>query len=107
MKIDEFKKAIKGLIREEVKKIVSEEVSKAMGKVLVEMVKEIKMNDKKQKIVESSSPQTSFISTREVEEPQNPEPAIFYADRIAVGLLLVLRLMNRAGLRPRFFPSRR
>jgi len=42
MKIDDLKKAIRGLIREEVKKVVAEEVSKAMGKVLVEMVKEIK-----------------------------------------------------------------
>jgi len=45
MKIDEIKKAIRGLIREEVKKAVAEEVSKAMGKVLVEMVKEIKTNN--------------------------------------------------------------
>ncbi len=46
MKIDEFKMAIKSLIKAEVKKAVAEEVSKAMGKVLVEMVKEIKSNDK-------------------------------------------------------------
>ncbi len=46
MKIEEFKKALKGIIREEVKKIVAEEVSKAMGKVLVEMVREIKSSDK-------------------------------------------------------------
>jgi len=46
MKIDDLKKAIRGLVREEVRKAVAEEVSKAMGKVLVEMVKEIKSNDK-------------------------------------------------------------
>jgi hypothetical protein len=45
MKIEELKKAIRGLIRAEVKKAVSEEVSRAMGKVLVEMVKEIKSNN--------------------------------------------------------------
>lgn len=53
MKIDELKKAIRGLVREEVRaalseevrRAVSEEVSKAMGKVLVEMVKEIKSNN--------------------------------------------------------------
>ena len=45
MKIDELKKAIRHLVRQEVKKIVAEEVSKAMGKVLVEMVKEIKSNN--------------------------------------------------------------
>lgn len=42
MKIDELKIALKSMIRAEVKKAVAEEVSKAMGKVLVEMVKEIK-----------------------------------------------------------------
>ncbi len=51
MKIDDLKKALKGLIREEVKRAVAEEVSKAMGKVLVEMVKEIKSNPS-QRIVE-------------------------------------------------------
>ena len=45
MKIEELKKAIRNLVRQEVKKIVAEEVSKAMGKVLVEMVKEIKSNN--------------------------------------------------------------
>jgi hypothetical protein len=45
MKIEELKKAIRHLVRQEVKKIVAEEVSKAMGKVLVEMVKEIKSNN--------------------------------------------------------------
>ena len=52
MKIDELKQAIKGLIRNEVKKAVAEEVSRAMGKVLVEMVKEIKANDSLPKLVE-------------------------------------------------------
>lgn len=42
MKTEDLKIIIRNLIREEVKKVVAEEVSKAMGKVLVEMVKEIK-----------------------------------------------------------------
>lgn len=42
MKVEALKKVLKTLIREEVKKAVAEEVSRAMGKVLVEMVKEIK-----------------------------------------------------------------
>lgn len=52
MKAEKLKIAIRNLIREEVKKIVAEEVSKAMGKVLVEMVKEIKTTSKKP-IIES------------------------------------------------------
>jgi len=55
MKIDELKRAIQGLIRTEVKKVVAEEVSKAMGKVLVEMVKEIKSNDSIPRIIEEST----------------------------------------------------
>lgn len=42
MKAEDLKIAIRKLIREEVKKVVAEEVNKAMGKVLVEMVREIK-----------------------------------------------------------------
>lgn len=53
MKIDELKKAIRGLVREEVKRAVAEEVSKAMGKVLVEMVKEIKSDKSTPRSVES------------------------------------------------------
>lgn len=54
MKIDELKKAIRGIVRDEVKRAVAEEVSKAMGKVLVEMVKEIKSNPTQPRIVEES-----------------------------------------------------
>jgi hypothetical protein len=63
MKTEEFKKAIKLLIREEVKKAVAEEVNKAMGKVLVEMVKEIKINNKAP-IVESEEPLQEIIHTK-------------------------------------------
>jgi hypothetical protein len=52
MKIDELKKAIRGLIREEVKKIVAEEVNKAMGKILVEVLKEVKSSNSSPDIVE-------------------------------------------------------
>ena len=45
MKTEELKRVLEILIRKEVKKVVAEEVSKAMGKVLVEMVKEIKSNN--------------------------------------------------------------
>jgi len=55
MKIDELKKAIRGIVRDEVKRAVAEEVSKAMGKVLVEMVKEIKSNPNQPRIVEEST----------------------------------------------------
>jgi hypothetical protein len=54
MKIDELKIALKSMIRAEVKKAVAEEVSKAMGKVLVEMVKEIKTNNPAPRIVQES-----------------------------------------------------
>jgi len=65
MKIDELKKAIRILVREEVKKAVAEEVSKAMGKVLVEMVKEIKTNDKPRQITETvEEPLEEIIHTR-------------------------------------------
>lgn len=42
MKAEELKKALRAIIKEEVRKAVQEEVSRAMGKVLVEMVREIK-----------------------------------------------------------------
>lgn len=54
MKIDELKIALKSMIRAEVKKAVAEEVSKAMGKVLVEMVKEIKTNNPTPRLVQES-----------------------------------------------------
>ncbi len=47
MKAEDLKIAIRKLIREEVKKVVAEEVNKAMGKVLVEMVREIKETPKR------------------------------------------------------------
>ena len=71
MKIDEFKKAIKGLIREEVKRTVAEEINKAMGKVLVEMVKEIKSNNSTSKIVEEKT-ETSNNSVAEI-NTKNPK----------------------------------
>jgi len=65
MKIDDLKKAIRTLVREEVKKAVAEEVSKAMGKVLVEMVKEIKTNDKPRQIAEAvEEPLEEVIHTK-------------------------------------------
>jgi len=63
MKIDELKKALKHLIREEVKKVVADEVNKAMGKVLVEMVKEIKANNNSPTIVEEVEHST-IINTK-------------------------------------------
>lgn len=66
MKVEDFKIAIRKLIREEVKKIVAEEVNKAMGKVLVEMVREIK-EAPKQVITESVS---------SIEEPSQSQAAI-------------------------------
>ena len=45
MKTEELKRVLEILIRKEVKRVVAEEVSKAMGKVLVEMVREIKSNN--------------------------------------------------------------
>ena len=70
MKIDELKKAIRGLIRVEVKKAVAEEVSRAMGKVLVEMVKEIKSNGQSPTVVndnDNSSDRKDYIE-REIEK---------------------------------------
>ncbi len=65
MKIDDLKKAIRILVREEVKKAVAEEVSKAMGKVLVEMVKEIKTNDRPRQIAEAvEEPLEEIIHTK-------------------------------------------
>ena len=67
MKIDELRKAIKALVREEVKKAVAEEVSRAMGKVLVEMVKEIKVNNPPKKVVEEEieqPEQTPILQTK-------------------------------------------
>ena len=71
MKLDDLKKAIRILVREEVKRIVydevkqavTEEVNKAMSKILVEMVREIKSNDKSQTIVEST-PAPTVINTK-------------------------------------------
>lgn len=66
MKKEQLLLAIRQLIKAEVKKAVTEEVSKAMGKVLVEMVKEIKANDKKPMV-------RDFVSTQEIEDSENPE----------------------------------
>jgi hypothetical protein len=64
MKIDDLRKALKTLIREEVKKAVTEEVNRAMGKVLVEMVKEIKLNDKRNIIESTEEPLQEVIHTK-------------------------------------------
>ena len=65
MKVEDLKKALRILVREEVKKAVAEEVSKAMGKVLVEMVKEIKTNDKPRQITETiEEPLEEVIHTK-------------------------------------------
>jgi len=50
MKITELKQAIRKIIKEE----VSAEVNRAMGKMLVEMVKEIKLSDRTSTIMEES-----------------------------------------------------
>src|SRR5579862_579813 len=52
MKVDDLKKVIRLLVREEVKKAVSEEVNAAMSRILVEMVKEIKSDRPRQTIAE-------------------------------------------------------
>src|SRR5271168_3173264 len=54
MKLNELKTTLRALIREEVKKVVADEVNKAMGKVLVEMVKEIKYSPSENKTVNES-----------------------------------------------------
>lgn len=68
MKIDELKKAIRGLIREEVKKVVAEEVNRAMSKVLVEMVKEIKSNNPAPSIVNNNGGEREDYTEREIEK---------------------------------------
>jgi hypothetical protein len=69
MKIEELKKAIRHLVRQEVKKIVAEEVSKAMGKVLVEMVKEIKSNNPSP-IVEEVEEAPSRVAVLQTKNPK-------------------------------------
>ena len=73
MKIDELKKALKSIIREEVKRVVAEEVSKAMGKVLVEMVKEIKSNNPAPTIV---SERRDVVGQNVEYEPETTEMPI-------------------------------
>ncbi len=65
MKIDQLKNALRNMIREEVRKSVADEVQKSMGKILVEMVREIKASDK-QKLIESSNEEspTEIIHTK-------------------------------------------
>lgn len=70
MKIDELKKAIRHLVREEVRKAVAEEVSKAMGKVLVEMVKEIKVNNPPKKVVEEEIEQPDETPILQTKNPK-------------------------------------
>lgn len=58
MKINELRNAIRQIVKEEVRTVVAEEVSKAMGKVLVEMVKEIKSPSLNKEVVqEEAEPQ--------------------------------------------------
>ena len=98
MKMDELKKAIRGLIREEVKKAVAEEVSKAMGKVLVEMVKEIKANPSSHTIVENvETPEVSTLHTKNpklnsvlAETARHFTPNPKTADAAAVGLAALM-----------------
>lgn len=63
-KVDELKKVLRVMIREEVRKTVQEEVSKAMGKVLVEMVKEIKSTPTPKQQVEEDIPLQEVIHTK-------------------------------------------
>lgn len=64
MKIDELKNALRKMIREEVKRAVTEEVNRAMGKVLVEMVKEIKSNDVTRIVESVEEPLQEVIHTK-------------------------------------------
>jgi hypothetical protein len=74
MKIDKLKEAIRHIIKEEVKKAVADEVNKAMGKVLVEMVKEIKSSDKpKLTEVMEDFPSTQITPAQEVIHTKNPK----------------------------------
>ena len=73
MKIEELRKALKVLIREEVKKAVAEEVSRAMGKVLVEMVKEIKSNNPPTGVIKERK---DYVGQEIEEEPSTQEMPI-------------------------------
>ena len=66
MKIDQLKNALRHMIREEVQKSVAEEVQKAMGRVLVEMVREIKTTDKQKLMeeIEEEEPLKEVIHTK-------------------------------------------
>ncbi len=63
MKADKLKLVLRAIIKEEVKKAVAEEVNRAMGKVLVEMVKEIKNPSLGQPITDAK-PKVAPIKTK-------------------------------------------
>lgn len=64
MKADDLKKLITLLVRQEVKKVVAEEVNRAMGRVLVEMVKEMKSDRKPISETVDEEPVPEVIHTR-------------------------------------------
>ena len=70
MKIDELRKVIRKLIKQEVREILPEEVSKAMGKVLVEMVREIKANNPSPAIVEETVEEPTVASIIHTKNPK-------------------------------------
>lgn len=64
-KVDDLKRVIRLLVKEEVKKAVAEEVQKAMGKILVEIIKEVKSGEAS-RVVEQvqEEPTPEVIHTR-------------------------------------------
>jgi hypothetical protein len=64
MKADKLKLVLRAIIKEEVKKAVAEEVNRAMGKVLVEMVREIKQPSLGQQITDAR-PAAAPIKTKD------------------------------------------
>lgn len=62
-KTDKLKSVIQYMIRQEVKSIIQEEINKAMGKVLVEMVREIKTAPVNKEIIENSDNNSKFPLT--------------------------------------------
>ncbi len=82
MKIEDLKKVIRGMIKEEVKRAVSEEVNRAMGKVLVEMVREIKLTDKhpiteevSEEVIHTKNPKLNSVLAETARRGKNfPKP---------------------------------
>lgn len=93
MKTQELRQILRKLIKEE----VAAEVSKAMGKVLVEMVREIKSNDRQTIVEEDVTPNAPVIHTKNpklnsvlAETARNFRPNERTADAAALGLAALM-----------------